>query len=491
MTDVVFRLSLEAVLILSCTYAVFGLETGAGPTHGPATGAGAVATGAGAVAIEPGSGERRASGPALSTDEAIARAIDVSEGLRFAAMETELQTSRFIRERRADLPALSLSYATDTAVTPLSPDRRSRRLSVGLRQTLYDGGALLRARRYREAELILRRRELETTRRQTAREAWEKIVLLQLFDARVRAREEAVKVSGRALVIAEEQFALGRITELDVHDARVSVAEMRHQLRADRLEQQRAGFELMQMLRLPPGQMPVISDGFTAESPPHPITADPSTLMDHATRNDLEFRRRSLTAVQSRENVKQARLSAIPEIAASFDVSLAADTLPLRDPRYSVGIEFSWQSDSQASAGFSAGASADGEVRRGAQVATEPLNRITGEVDRTEALLELEQHLISRERYEEELYFTIRRELSLFALSVDHWEAARHRRGLARRRLRILEAESELGRATPLDLLTASKSLLEAELNFLEVGFDTMTRRRRIEELTGLRQEEL
>ncbi|MFP4642844.1 MAG: TolC family protein [Spirochaetales bacterium] len=427
----------------------------------------------------------------LSIDTAMDRALDVSDDLRFAEREAQLHADRFVRERRTYLPTLSISYASDTAITPLSPDNRSQRLSLGLRQTLYDRGALSRERRRTAAELALRRSEVDELRRDIETEAWETIVQFQLLAQRVRARATAIEVADRALRIAEEQFALGRITERELNESRVSAAELEEQLGSDKIEQTAARFELIRLLRLPPDEMLSICGGFQAESRPKPLDMNASGLFNRASRHDLELRRSRLSVRRATEQAHEVGRRFLPKIDASASISLAADTLPLRDPGVSVAVDFSWSGDTPVSTEVTAATRSNGEVRRGAQVGFEPVQKTTSRLDEAQALLELDRSRASLDEYESELRFALTREISLFELSVDRWRSARRRRDLAETQVEILETEAELGRARPIDVHTAAKSLLEAELNVLEIAFESMTRRRGIEELTGVYSGEL
>ena len=427
----------------------------------------------------------------ISLEQAIDRAVHLSDDLRFAGRETEIAAARHLRERRRYFPSVSVSYATDTSVTPLSPDSRSRRLSAGVRQTLYDGGALVRGRRLQQAEIAIRRQELERIERAVRNEAWRSVIELQMSERRVVARTSALEAARRALRIAEEQLELGLITEREVIEARLARIELEESLRAAGLEYERTRFTLARLLGFPPDAEIEIAGGFSAEVAVTPLDAGPDELFAGATRRNPDVRRRRLELERARTRANAAERRFSPEVAATLEVSLAADTLPLRDPDLSVGIEMSWSTDTPVTAGLTAAAAGGGELRRGTRIGVEPIERTTTDLDRATARLEVERHSAEIEELESELRFSIARDIALLELAVDRRESALERRDLAALRLTIVETEASLGRTRPVDVLEAANAVLEAELGLLEAAFEASLRRRELESIAAAYREEI
>lgn len=421
----------------------------------------------------------------MTLEEVVERGVEQSATLRFERREVEILGMRHLLERRNYLPTLSLSFAADTAVTPDYPDSRSRRLSAGVRQMVYDGGRLSRARGVQEAEISLRRLDVQKLTRQIRREAWNTAVRYQVNLDRVEVLETASGVVRQHTRIAGRRFERGEITETEYVESMLEAAELEDELRAARLETEQARLQLNRLLEYPAETRVEIIDGFSAEQLPEPVTLNERQLLRLALQQNTELRRQELRVFSARQEAKNAARWFIPQVSLRIDGSLAAETLPLREPEVRFGIEVSWQGHSPVSGSVTAGAGSDDEVRRGSEMTVEPFQSVTGSMEEATLHLEADRAGYERRRLEQELQFTVSQSLSLLELSHERWESNLERRDLLRRRLAIVEAQEDIGRALEVDVLTAVRELLAAELALLEAGHTVIEHWRDVDELTG------
>ena len=91
----------------------------------------------------------------IGLETAIGDALRNCKELEYARYDQRLAAARLKAGVRQFLPAVQIGYTASDSVTYDSADSRIRKLSLGLKQLLFDGGRLGRERKNQKEELAL------------------------------------------------------------------------------------------------------------------------------------------------------------------------------------------------------------------------------------------------------------------------------------------------------------------------------------------------
>jgi outer membrane protein len=412
----------------------------------------------------------------LSLDEAVARALDLSEEVRAARTQRALAESQIVQARAGALPQVSatLGYSRtiasvfDNVRFPLPENGAGNGLgnlpfgqrniwnsALVISQPLYAGGAVSAAREVAEhvrQAADLDTREVEAELALQVRSAYFEIAV---GDALVRIAEEARTFAEAQLQQVALFRAQGVASDFDVLRAEVDRDNLQPPIVAARNARRLAELALKQLINLP------------ADQPIVPTTPLDPVLLD-VDREALRVALEERSALRALDEVAAARQGAVRIAEAA------------RLPTVSTNATFGFQA-------FSTSPFTD--IRRdwsvGVQVSVPIYDgaRVRGQIQQAQAELELVE--LQRAQTREALDIDLEASLAEFDAARAQIDARRATVGRARRALDLVELRFRNGLATQLDVSDARLLLQQAQVNEVQAFSAYVTTVARLERATG------
>ncbi|MGH8688465.1 MAG: efflux transporter outer membrane subunit [Burkholderiales bacterium] len=233
--------------------------------------------------------------------------------LRFAAARV-LQAEAVLRETSAArYPEVDAGYAgarsrvsTRTEPPPVAPlERTQHQLIASTSYEIDFWGRVARANEAARASLAASRLSREVVALTLSSATAQAYFALRSLDAQVVALDGSVRTGADSLEIAQARLAAGLAPELDVHQARAALSDLRVQLiearRQRALVEHQLGVLTGRMdLRIAPGDL------FAMPLPPTPPPGLPAALLDR--RPDIRAAEQTLVAANAQIGVARAAL---------------------------------------------------------------------------------------------------------------------------------------------------------------------------------------
>ncbi|MBN1836704.1 MAG: TolC family protein [Spirochaetales bacterium] len=399
----------------------------------------------------------------LNIEDAVALAVAASDELRFARLERSIAAERARLSLRSFLPAVSLDYAQNDSVVYGAADSRLKRLSVGLSQVLFAKGSRISGCRVQNLELGLQSRALEQARAALVLE----VTNLYLDALRLRLERGILEESCRNIQvqvrIAAEELRLGEITELAYLELVLAAKDQELELARRRQAEERSSFELREALGLE-GQVRLTG---TIDEDYRGLleTREPQWFVEACLSRNLELRRQEVELYGLRMRLTQCRLSWLPEVKASAELSMAGEQFPLTEPGFSLGVDFEFAAPVlPATAASTVGASGPRQRSAGISGSFGVGDNLEGMLAVRLAALELERAASRREAIRRGLEFTVRERLQSIAHQREAFALLREKRAIGERTQAVRSLMVDLGEITRLELVEG-----EAELAGLRV----------------------
>jgi outer membrane protein TolC len=275
---------------------------------------------------------------------AISMALKNSRAL--AEYRLEQQVARAVQKLacRQFFPALELGISRDDSVVYDSPDSRSRRLSVGLRQLIYDGGRTRAGLERRRREIAQARFDLEAESEELI---WNVITLYtEILEFRQKRQIQQETYSSAVLQhgIAREELRLGALTELEFLDFDIRLKNLELELERTDQEQRLLLFRFGRLLGSDPDAAPPVPAG---RLNPDYNGFIPELDGDHwrglALQRNPDLRKIRMRVQEQDELLRQAARSWLPEIRGSFSAFASGPEYPLSVPGFEAGVELHFQ----------------------------------------------------------------------------------------------------------------------------------------------------
>ncbi len=426
-----------------------------------------LATRTGQVA-EPSAGSPTTEIP-LTIETALELALKNSEELRYGRLNRDMEAERYRLSLRSFLPGVSFSYGQDDSVLYYGPDYHTRRVSIGIEQLLYCGGA----RRYERKKMRMELGVLERSLSEQIRELSLEVVNLYIEILKFRLQREILEGSYRNSLIqaeiAKEELRLGEITELDFLQILLAVKELEIETASMQHEEESLLYRLKKLLRLdqslaaePVGR---INPDFLGMLP----TENADYYLESACKNSAELNNKTLAIACLRRALKAAQLSWLPAISAEAELSLAGEEFPLSEPGFSLGLNFDFNAPLfPVHTGISAGSGKAGQRSAGLSSSIDLVENLESFEAVRIARLQLLKAKTESEEYRNDLFFSIRQQLQLRKHLIETLKLMKEKLDLEQRRHSIQAWKLEIGDITRLEFVQH-----DIELARLRIGIFT------------------
>ncbi len=410
----------------------------------------------------------------IDLETSIFRALYNSSDIQYMRFEQRIADERVKLGLRRFFPILELGFTQSDSVTYGSPDSRIKKLSVGLEQLIYDGGKLAQSYKNQKNELRLNSYSLNLKTEELIFSVINLYTEILRFRLTKEIQRETFQNALKQLEIAQVEHKLGMITELDLLDIKLAVADFKIDLEETEQEERLLMFQFARILGSPPEETPLPAGYINPEYSGFIQCEDDdlSSLSDYYTekakKNSLEFMKKSLQVLQSREILRQAKWRWLPQIKANLDLSMSGNRFPLSEPGFSFALEFGFDLPvTPIQTSSTLGKKDPTERSTGLSVSTQPITNLEGLLSKRIAEINLSKTCSELDDFETDTRFTIKESLVKIDNQRETLALFRKKLKIEKARFKIQKLRMELGEIKRIDLLNSQIELAEHKIEIL------------------------
>jgi outer membrane protein TolC len=404
----------------------------------------------------------------LDIEEALLRALRTSEALQVAILDYEFDVSRYKLSLREYLPDVTLGFAQDDSVVFHGPDSHLKKLSLGVEQLLFAGGARSHQRRALSDNLLIREREIGQLKSQIRIEVMNRFVEILKLGLQIEILAESMAAAGQQVAIAAEERKLGEITQLDYIDMELAVQDLEIELAVLKQEQDHLMFELKELLGVAPERPLELAGEISPEFRGMLPELGGRTYIERALNNSLELQERAAELAVLNQRWRQARRSWLPRVSTELELSVIGENFPLSEPGFSVGVNLDFAAPPvPLSTGITTGSRRSGERSLGLQASAELGENLSHWQSAKIAGLGLQKAQTELERAQRRLEDSVRRQLKQRRFVLDTLLLEQKKIDLQSRRIAIEALMLEVGEITRLEYLQSAIALSRQKIDQL------------------------
>ena len=429
--------------------------------------------------------------------ETVERALTASEAIRLAVERSgDLMRNRQLlaaAARRRELglreyfPQAEVTAGNSDTVAISGSDSQSRQVSISVTQPVYRGGRVSAQRNLQAIDLTLRQQQLTSAERELANQVYEAYYTLVITNQRIALQAEALQRTRSQLTVAETEYDLGQIREIDLLETQLAVSDQEIALQEEQTRRRDLRFGLRKLLSLEPKETLTLTerldDSYRGIASFHPV----AFYAQIARERNLTLKQQQVEIRRQIEELRIARNNFIPDVSLEARVSMSAESLPLQNPEGSVTLRLSFPSQAfPIKTDISLSESANDQRTRNLSTSTGVASTLTYRVDRDEQRVRLDAATSEREATQEQLVFNVEQGIRRYREARERLSLLRDRLKLEERKLLIVERQRETGDATRLSLLEQQQRVLSQQLTLLEEVLSLVLAEREIENLIGV-----
>jgi outer membrane protein TolC len=427
------------------------------------------------------------SAAAFTEDQAVNRALAVSQDLAYQGALLSAQELTFVLGLRQYFPSLSVGYDENDTVTTGAPDTWSKTISLSATQPLFRGGTKPWERRVARLDLSMAREDLQQryrTLEQTLRQQFAGLLVAQQKKAIL---QRTIDLADQNIQIMQTQVKVGEALELDLAQAEIDLLSLEITLSQTESALEDSRYQIKKVLSLDPAESLVLIGNVDPSAPALALAGREENLFTLAASYSPNLKRQDSAVQKAAIQARAAAFPFIPDVDLQMSVEFAGDQFPLREPRYTGKLTFSFAVPESPTT-YSAGASTSpGKDRSGSlSVQTSPLQSVTAWVDRKTASLNLDAETRKKEQIAQDLRYQITSMVTSYLQAARTRDLARTRLGVQKRKEALLQRQMDLGEAKRVDYLEGVVETANAEIALNETALQLVEREREWESLLGL-----
>jgi outer membrane protein TolC len=417
---------------------------------------------------------------AISFLDAGRMAVAASKELQSETALCALREETWQWGRRAYFPNLTFGAEENDRVNTAGSDSFMKNYSVGLEQTVFDGGRLSSARKIERAEMVLSKARLETMARQLTDSALGayRSVLVNRDSLRIQESSLAFLMEQRKIVA--EEYRLGKIIELEALEADINIEITRLEIASLKIGLSEAEKQLAREIGLE--KLPALTEIIAVEKKAVIPTRDALLPLLETRNSDV---RAALFSLRQKEaELKLALQAWLPTITAGANFALSGDRYPLTHHNWSLSLSVDF-STPFINTGFSGrGGAEDYEIRSAqAQAKASPLPNPAAALNTRSARLALavEKEKLSVLLWQKEQQLVSA--LEKYALAERKRLVALEGRSITRRKWELSQLKYDIGQVTSIALMEARIEDAENEVKATEAAAQVLACQSAIESL--------
>jgi outer membrane protein TolC len=404
----------------------------------------------------------------LDIDEALLRSRRNNDALNYAKLQYEIDAARYRLSARSFFPDITVGYTQEDAVVYYGPDSHLKRLSVGVDQLVYAGGARVQQRRALSNRLFVLRHEIQRMQSELIREIVSRYIEILKSNLQTEILEENLAYGREQLAIASEELRLGEITALDHVEIELAVRDLEIELALLKQEGDRQAHELKELLGVDAACVLELTGVVNADFRGMLEVEEEQFYVEQAGRSSLELKQKEVEIAALFANMQQARRSWLPRVSTQLEISVAGAQFPLTTPGFSVGLNFDFDTPVLPfRTGITAGGTGGGERSLGTTSYASPGTNIEALQSPRTARLELAKAESSRASYRRNLEYTVRQQYRSRCRALDILRLEESRLELQARRYTIEAIMLEMGETTRLQYLQSGVELARRRIEQL------------------------
>ncbi|MCG8478847.1 MAG: TolC family protein [Spirochaetales bacterium] len=424
---------------------------------------------------------------ALTATQARNEAIERSAEIRLRRLEAQIQTAVFNRGLRAYFPTLGLSFSGSETIVLDAPDSSVVSVSADIEQPLYRGGRVRIQRALDRGGIDLARRTQLLTEEATGNAAWTAYQRAVVAQRELDIRTQTLERARERIVVTEAEAAFGRITELQLVQAQLDVAELELDVQESEQAVNRAMFELKRALSYPVDQELILVDDFDVSYNGLDMGEHAPLILDLMLRNNLELSVAKAEETQASQQLRLARRWWQPTVLATFSFGASGSEVPLQQPVFEAGVTVSFGAQELPSSISSTLSRPDDETRsRSSSISSDVLPQLTTRLGLRGAEIAFVRAREATVATQDGLIFTLFEQLDEYERQRETIELRRGRIALADQQLEILRRQEAFGQVTESQLIEAEISRNSAQIDLIRDVLVLIEIERAVEELLGL-----
>lgn len=420
---------------------------------------------------------------ALSCADAARLAVERSIELRAEREALGLKAGAWALGFREYLPDLSVSWARDERLSFASSDHAAWTLSLGVSQTLWDGGKLRRARTLESAGLSWARAEMVKKERALAEAAISAYRNVLAARARLELLRQSNERAALELEMLECEVELG-FARLDVlADAGYRLDSMSLDIQEADLGVEQAERQLAMLLFC--DGLPELGESVDTEE--RALDVDGEKLVAAALERSPDVDAAARLVEQRRVEAEAAAWAWLPVVRVDISARFGGDEFPLTDAAWTANVTLSYDGPwLSGQAGVSGGLEGRDARRFGSSSSVHPVPAPAESVAPAGARLALQQAIDAYDSTRRAVELGARLALTRYGIAARRRDSARSGLDLARRQQALCQVRVRLGQATRLEALDAELACAKAELGLLDAAMGLLSAQRDLERILGL-----
>jgi outer membrane protein TolC len=413
-------------------------------------------------------------GPALNLETAIGMALKNSRALVDSRLEQQFARALHKLAYRQYFPSLELGISRDDSVLYDGPDSRSRRISVGVQQLIYDGGRTAADLARRKREIALARSHLELESEELVFNVITLYTEILEFRQKKKIQQETYRSAELQHRIAREELRLGALTELEFLDFDTRLKSLELELERTEQEQRLLRFRFGRILGLDPEQPAPLPAGRLNPDYRGFITElEGAYWRSKAMMGNSELRQLYLRVEEQGELLRHAGRSWLPAVRGSCSLFVSGAEYPLSEPGFEAGLELLFQTPLfPLRAAAEVGKSSPGERSLSGSASSGVLEGMEGLYSKKLARLHLSQATGDLGALKAEIGFQIQELLFNIASLKKSLGLLRERLGIEEERSALQELKLELGQIKRIDFLDSELELSGLRIELVAATVD-------------------
>lgn len=410
----------------------------------------------------------------MSLETALALASLQNSGLVKDGLERQTARRQLALQARQFFPDLELGYIKNDSVTRGSSDSRVKKLSLGINQLLFSGGKTLAA--YRNARMQL---DLKDYLSLSAENSVANQVTLQFVDILKNRRileiqKQSFENLSRQVEIASLEHQLGQIRAVDYLDIKLAASSFFLTIEDTKKNLIAGRYSLSTLLYIPLEQLPELSGRLNRDyqgifTKLAEEEAFIPMMQANAEKKNQQLLNLNREEVMARQELRNSRLIWLPRIEATGNFSLSGEEYPLNEPAFSLGLNFQFNLPLlPSSVDLQAGRSNRDEHNRALSSSTDVMDNLEGVLDKQTAQNSLYLKQLEKEEVRRSVFFQVCSLSQDILLITDRISTQREKLAILEEKLKINEAELNLGQMTRLAYVESEIDLAQERISLLE-----------------------
>ena len=424
----------------------------------------------------------------LNLETATQLALESSFPLRKKGFEVEAQSRRFLLNRRAFFPDLSLNYSDSRGVQYNAPDSSTISLSATVKQPIFMGGRSTISREIQKAGILLEKSNLTVLQEQIKDECFKLFYQYIIQEQKNQLLARALTVSRNQLAIAETELQLGAIREVDFLETGLQVKEFEQNVLENGYALIRIDHQLKRLLGLEK-ERKILLQGNLDRDYPGVMEKQPSPepYIALALENNPTVAQNKFRVDQARAQIEISQKNWLPNISLEGTASVTGRKYPLQNPGYNLKLNLEFPNNwLPISASIGISSTPNVQYSRSGDSSGSIPRDLGFIVDKKLSEMALLEALQNQEEFFGDMEFQI-------TMLLTDYELVREKNNLLREKIEILERKSiimetqlNIGEVSRIDFLEVQNQLIDMRIQLLESVLGLVLTERSFEQILGI-----